>query len=697
MPDMRSFADAAARHGKQIAEDAAKSAVQSALSGNGSDSSSGDAAAGGAGDMAAAAVSGFIGKKKSGAISAASMEDSQGRFDELTEGLGTSLDAVDAAGIGAAKRGSAFGSREGGNAAKGARKPDMRKSFGTAKDSRALAKKALHGTRGAMQEGGVESAAVGSMFTAIEEAGADSAAGAAAHASTRLAAMGPGAAGRRAKGGPGAGRALRNAAFDYFDGMTDDGISDVTSDIKTAYAGYRTTVEGAKLARAGVRTAGKGARAVGRAAASAPGSAVKLGRAVVGAPDRVAASARAAKEKSMAIAKAVREGRIITGMGATNQLKAMDVARRAVCAIGDAALRLVGWLAGAVSGLIGPLCATIAPVLIGIMILTSLASAVGSVFFGGGAPQQMNEVESQVYEFFKGKELGDIQIAAIMGNMKAESGMNPALVEHKKVINDRINWSDEQLLSYPGTKEDGCGIGLCQWSYDRRKKLIQFAQSQGKDWRTDVGLQMEFFWDHDEWQGEWSDRYGNGWTKTRFLNTKDLGEATRCFAYGWERYSGNSKSMDERIANANEYLEMIQGVDATGVVAEARKQVGKPYVWGAVGPDSFDCSGLVCWCYRQAMGIDLASTHRTAQAQCNLVTSRSPLTKDMSKLRPGDLLFWGTDGSRAKVTHVAIYAGGGKVIEAANPSVGVVERDYSWRCTGPNYIGGGSLPAASEQ
>ena len=397
----------------------------------------------------------------------------------------------------------------------------------------------------------------------------------------------------------------------------------------------------------------------------------------------------------MAIAKAVREGRIITGMGATNKLKAMDAARRAVCAIGDAALRLVGWLAGAASSLIGPLCATIAPVAIGIMILTSLASAIGSVFFGG-APQQMNEVESQVYEFLKSKELGDIQIAAIMGNMKAESEMNPALVEHKKVINDRIDWSDEQLLSYPGTKEDGCGIGLCQWSYGRRKKLIRFAQSQGRDWRTDVGLQMEFFWDHDEWQGEWSDRYG-GWTKTRFLNTRDLGEATRCFAYGWERYNGDSKSMDVRISNAKNYLEMIQGADATGVVAEARKQVGKPYVLGAVGPDSFDCSGLVCWCYRQAMGIDLAPTHRTAQAQCNLVTSRGPLTKDMSRLRPGDLLFWGTDGKRTKVTHVAIYAGGGKVIEAANPSVGVVERDYSRRCTGPNYIGGGPLPAASEQ
>lgn len=542
MPDMRSFADAVARHGKQIAGDAAKSAVQSALSGNGSDSSSGDAAAGGAGDMAAAAVSGFIGKKKSGAISAASMEDSQGRFDELTEGLGTSLDAVDAAGIGAAKRGSAFGSREGGNAAKGARKPDMRKSFGTAKDSRALAKKALHGTRGAMQEGGVESAAVGSMFTAVEEAGADSAAGAAVHASTRLAAMGPGAAGRRAKGGPGAGRALRNAAFEYFDGMTDDGISDVTSDIKTAYAGYRTTAEGAKLARAGVRTAGKGVRAVGRAAASAPGSAVKLGRAVVGAPDRVAASARAAKEKSMAIAKAVREGRIITGMGTENQIKAMDVARKGLHGAGTAMLTLLRGLAAQVVSVL-PLLTPVLVLVLGVAIVSGVIGAAASLL--PHQVQGLTDDESYVCNFFHEKGLPDIQIAAIMGNMRRESGFRPDAEEGGSA---------------------GMGIGLCQWSRTshkdgswgpgRRKKLMDYAESQGKPWQ-DIGVQMDFFWNHDIWGTGWSGGAGGAWNEKRFMETKDLDEATECFARGWERPSASGLVLDLRRSYAKTYYDAI--------------------------------------------------------------------------------------------------------------------------------------------
>jgi hypothetical protein len=88
----------------------------------------------------------------------------------------------------------------------------------------------------------------------------------------------------------------------------------------------------------------------------------------------------------------------------------------------------------------------------------------------------------------------------------------------------------------------------------------------------------------------------------------------------------------------------------------AVSRVGKPYVWGATGPDGFDCSGLVGWSFAAA-GIDLP---RTAAEQA-LAGPVVPL----SHLQPGDLLFWSYDPSDPGfIDHVAIYLGKGQMIEA---------------------------------
>jgi cell wall-associated NlpC family hydrolase len=96
---------------------------------------------------------------------------------------------------------------------------------------------------------------------------------------------------------------------------------------------------------------------------------------------------------------------------------------------------------------------------------------------------------------------------------------------------------------------------------------------------------------------------------------------------------------------------------AAAAVAAARGVVGAPYVWGADGPDAFDCSGLTQWAYRQA-GVDLP---RTAQGQRD-AGRRVPL----SRIRPGDLVLYRSDAS-----HVAMYVGGGQVVHAPYPGAGV--------------------------
>lgn len=91
-----------------------------------------------------------------------------------------------------------------------------------------------------------------------------------------------------------------------------------------------------------------------------------------------------------------------------------------------------------------------------------------------------------------------------------------------------------------------------------------------------------------------------------------------------------------------------------GAVQAAKSQLGVPYVWGGEQPGvGFDCSGLTQWSWRQA-GVSIP---RTAQAQYDAIV-HIPL----SALEPGDLLFW-NDGT-SSIQHVAMYVGGGEVIQA---------------------------------
>ena len=95
-----------------------------------------------------------------------------------------------------------------------------------------------------------------------------------------------------------------------------------------------------------------------------------------------------------------------------------------------------------------------------------------------------------------------------------------------------------------------------------------------------------------------------------------------------------------------------------------KEQVGKPYVWGAEGPDSFDCSGLTQYIYKHALGKDIP---RVAADQSKF---GQPVSRD--NLKPGDLLFFDTM-NKGKVTHVGMYIGNNEFIHAANSKKGVIK------------------------
>src|SRR2546423_1283319 len=93
-------------------------------------------------------------------------------------------------------------------------------------------------------------------------------------------------------------------------------------------------------------------------------------------------------------------------------------------------------------------------------------------------------------------------------------------------------------------------------------------------------------------------------------------------------------------------------------VAEAGRQVGKPYEWAGAGPDSFDCSGLTMWAWRAA-GVQLSHSAEYQFSETHRV--------ELTDLRPGDLVFFGDP-----IHHVGIYVGGATMIEA--PHTGEVVR-----------------------
>jgi hypothetical protein len=102
---------------------------------------------------------------------------------------------------------------------------------------------------------------------------------------------------------------------------------------------------------------------------------------------------------------------------------------------------------------------------------------------------------------------------------------------------------------------------------------------------------------------------------------------------------------------------------ASDVVDLAASLIGRPYVWGAEGPNAFDCSGLTQYIFHQ---IGIAIPRRAV--------NQSEFGDRTRRLQRGDLVFFSTDTRRSLVTHVGIYEGGGMMIDASKRH-GRVRRD----------------------
>ncbi len=104
---------------------------------------------------------------------------------------------------------------------------------------------------------------------------------------------------------------------------------------------------------------------------------------------------------------------------------------------------------------------------------------------------------------------------------------------------------------------------------------------------------------------------------------------------------------------------------SSSVVELALSKVGSPYRWGATGPSSFDCSGLVNWAFDQ-VGVDVPRTSRAL--------SRAGTPVSRGDLQPGDLVFF-----YSPVSHVGIYIGNGQMVHASTSGKPVAVADIDGR------------------
>lgn len=165
----------------------------------------------------------------------------------------------------------------------------------------------------------------------------------------------------------------------------------------------------------------------------------------------------------------------------------------------------------------------------------------------------------------------------------------------------------------------------------------------------------------DVWISWLSNLDNNIYAGAEVYKSQGLGAWTMYRNGGYRQYLGQNNTVT--FGGGEETNGQSNAVN--NFVALVRAQVGKPYVWGAAGPDSFDCSGLVYWIWGQ-IGAQISRTADIQWKECSEVNS--------SQLQVGDLLFteFGTDGLP---NHVGIYIGNSRLVHAKGVDYGVVEYD----------------------
>lgn len=136
------------------------------------------------------------------------------------------------------------------------------------------------------------------------------------------------------------------------------------------------------------------------------------------------------------------------------------------------------------------------------------------------------------------------------------------------------------------------------------------------------------------------------------------------------KYSGTTGYVHQNYVSSTTSNKNETNYNKSSIVSFAKTKLGKPYVWGAQGPNSFDCSGFTYYVVKNTVGKAIPRTS-SAQSKYGTYVSRG-------NLRAGDLVFFDTAGSNnGNVSHAGIYLGNGQFIHASSTQKKVVISNMS--------------------
>lgn len=284
----------------------------------------------------------------------------------------------------------------------------------------------------------------------------------------------------------------------------------------------------------------------------------------------------------------------------------------------------------------------------------------------------------RIADYFLSKGFTPEAVAAILGNMENESTlfsprtvyndyMHSNIEEFRQAFFDKISKMDKKTYANEGT-----GFGLVGFCFNVMREMLwdrAKARNVGLD---DMDAQLETIHDYIQ-------KYDS--TLYNYLKTStDLEEVTWQFLNRFENPGNNRAKLPARYKSAKNYYEKIKTNSLSGgtvssneiankVIQLARSKIGCRYtqIGQRTGPNSFDCSGLVWWCYKQ-VGIDIPGTTGA------YMPAYSKYKIDLKDIQPGDILWRHTGGTDG---HAALYIGNDRMIHAKGTKYGVVEDSFS--------------------
>jgi cell wall-associated NlpC family hydrolase len=305
---------------------------------------------------------------------------------------------------------------------------------------------------------------------------------------------------------------------------------------------------------------------------------------------------------------------------------------------------------------------------------TALGLAVGgSAYAAPGEPTSQKDVQAQVDQLYQEAEQASEKYNAALETQKQLQSQTTALQNEVAAGQDELNRLQQDLAAVAGAQYRSGGmdptVRLMLDSdpaayLERASTLDQVAQRQDDTLhelldrqrrldqrRAETTAKLAELEEVRKSLADDKDQVHERLDKAqRLLGTLSAAERARLAA-------DDARSAEQRATRGTDRLDLgsdpASSERAAVALAAAISRIGSPYVYGATGPGTFDCSGLMYWSYRQA-GISLP---RTSQEQAFAGRRIS-----LDEARPGDLVIFYKD-----MHHVGMYAGGGVVVHAPYP------------------------------